>query len=480
MQGMERRFVERLTIRTVLLAGFGLMLGLWLLAGYQVTQRLRGAQQDSAAVSVRYQQAQELLASMRAQVLEASVLLRDALLDPDPVAQADHRRSIEGAYAAIDRILTQYVPFLDSTAERERVGRLRQEIREFRSASDEVLATDSSRWPAEARTLLRRFMPKREAAIRVSDELQSLNRAAFIDQQRAVSEMQAAMQRQIWTVFGVALAISLAIGLLASRHATRLERRLMEQHEREERIAGDLQRLSARLVQAREDEQRRIARELHDEVGQALSAVKVQLAVAERGMAHMPGARALLADAQSSTDVALHSVRDLSHLLHPSALDDLGLVAALDSHVADFRRRHRIAVEFQHEGHERRLQPETERAVYRIVQEGLTNITKHAGATAGTVWLTTDPESVTVAIEDNGVGFDVADVERPGKRRGLGLLSIRERVAGLGGTVRIESTAGRGSRIEVALPSVEPPRIDDLDPVLVASIMDADSEVDGG
>ena len=78
----------------------------------------------------------------------------------------------------------QYVPFLDSAAERERVGRLRAEIKEFRSASDEVLATDSSRWPAEARTLLRRFMPKREAAIRVSDEVQALNRAAFIDQQR--------------------------------------------------------------------------------------------------------------------------------------------------------------------------------------------------------------------------------------------------------------------------------------------------------
>ena len=146
----------------------------------------------------------------------------------------------------------------------------------------------------------------------------------------------------------------------------------------------------------------------------------------------------------------------------------------------DFRRRHGIAVDFQHEGHDRRLQPETERAVYRIVQEGLTNIARHAGATSGTVRLTTDPASVTVAIEDNGVGFDVADVERPGKRRGLGLLSIRERVAGLGGTVRIESTAGRGSRIEVALPSVEPLRIDDLDPVLVASILDADSEVDGG
>ena len=156
------RVVERLTIRAVLLSGFGLMLGLWLFAGYQVTQRLRRRSATAPAVSARYQQAQELLASVRPQVLEASVLLRDALLDPDANAQAEHRQSIEKAYGAIDALLTQYVPFLDSAAERERVDRLRAEIRNFASASDEVLATDSSRWPAEARTLLRRFMPKRE------------------------------------------------------------------------------------------------------------------------------------------------------------------------------------------------------------------------------------------------------------------------------------------------------------------------------
>ena len=283
-------------------------------------------------------------------MLEASVLLRDALLDPDVTAQAEHRQSIERAYSAVDTVLMQYVPFLDSAAERERVDRLRAEIREFRLASDEVLATDSSRWPAEARTLLRRFMPKRESAIRVSDEVQALNRAAFIDQQRDQTGMQAEMQRQVWTVFGVALGISMVIGWLVSQHAAWLERRLTEQNDREERIASDFQRLSARLVHAREEEQRRIARELHDDVGQALSAVKVQLAVAERRIETMGAARALLADAQTSADAALHSVRDLSHLLHPSALDDLGLVAALESLVADFRRRHQIAVEFVHRG----------------------------------------------------------------------------------------------------------------------------------
>jgi signal transduction histidine kinase len=471
------RFIQRLTIRAALLTGLGLMLGLWLFAGYQVTQRVRTAQRNDAEVGTRYQQSQELLASVRAQVLEASVLLRDSLLDPDVTAQDEHRRSIKEAYDGIDQRLTQYVPFLGSPAERDRVERLRAEIREFRTASDEVLATDSSRWPIEARMLLRRFMPKRESAIRVSDEVQALNRTAFIDQQRQLRAMQTEMQRQVWTVFGMAMGVSLLIGWVVSRHAAALERRLIEQHDREERIASDLQRLSARLVHAREEEQRRIARELHDEVGQALSAVKVQLAVAERRIERMGAARALLADAQTSADSALHCVRDLSHLLHPSALDDLGLVAALESLVADFRRRHQIAVEFIHQGQDRRLHAETERAIYRIVQEALTNIARHSEATAGAMRLTIEPSMVRVTIEDNGIGFDVADVERPGKRRGLGLLSIRERATGLRGQVNIEST-GQGSRIEVELPAVAPSRIDDLDPDLVDSLID--SEVNRG
>ena len=243
------RIIERLTIRTVLLAGFGLMLGLWLFAGYQVTQRVGQAQRNSAGVGTRYQQSQELLASVRARVLEASVQLRDALLDPDVAAQAEHRQSIEKAYAAIDTSLGNACrsSIRPQNANESIVFALR-----FVNSvpSDEVLATDSSRWPAEARTLLRRFMPKRESAIRVSDDVQALNRAAFIDQQREVTEDA-----------GRDAASGLDRVRCGARHqpGDRLagiaacgdaRRRLLEQHDREERIASDLQRLSARLVHA--------------------------------------------------------------------------------------------------------------------------------------------------------------------------------------------------------------------------------------
>ncbi|HEY6509620.1 MAG TPA: ATP-binding protein, partial [Vicinamibacterales bacterium] len=152
----------------------------------------------------------------------------------------------------------------------------------------------------------------------------------------------------------------------------------------------------------------------------------------------------------------LRSVRDLSYLLHPSALDDLGLVAALESHLADCGRRYGIAVDFSHDGMDGRHDEETERALYRIVQEALTNIARHAHARTARVHLSGDAATCRVVIEDDGVGFDVTDAERPGRRRGLGLLGIRERVSQLHGTVRIESRDHGGTRIEVEVPNRDP------------------------
>ena len=468
---MHTWFARPLTIRAALLAGFGLTLGLWLFAGYQVTLRIREAQGEAAAVGTRYLHAQDLLAAIRSQVLVSSVLVRDALLNPDPASASADRAEIERAYDAIDDQLNRYVPFVGSPAERERVGRLGSEAHQLRSASEEVLTADRTQ-AGDARLLLQRFMPQREAAVGVSEEVQSLNRAAFVEQQRAITGSQASLQRQILTVFGVALAISVSIGWLAFHHTTRLERHLTQQRAREERIALDLQRLSARLVHIQEEERSRIARELHDAVGQALSAVKVELLVAERTLERLaPGAN-LLQDAQVNADSALRSVRDLSHLLHPSALDDLGLVAALGSHLAEYSKRHEIAVAFLHAGIVGRQPAEVERAVYRIVQEALTNVARHAHARRVRVALAVESDVLRVVVEDDGRGFDVSDAEQPGRRRGLGLLGIRERALQLGGTVCVSSRFGDGTQIQVDLPTrSRPGSIGDASEPIVGSAL---------
>jgi len=476
---MRRWFARPLTIRAALLAGFGLMLGLWLVVGYHVTLRMRLAQRDAAAVSTRYLHAQDLLSAIRSQVLVSSVLVRDTLLDPKSASAPAQRLEIERAHDAIENQLSRYVPFVGSPIERDRLASLRKEALGLRTASEDALATNHSL--PDARAALRRFLPQREAAIRVSEEVQALNRAAFVEQQEAVADRQASMQQQVLTVFGVALIMSLSIGWLAFRHAARLERRVTEQRVREERIGLDLQRLSAKLIDIQEDERRRIARELHDAVGQALSAVKVELLVAQKKLARTRWGQ-LLSDAQANADSAFRSVRDLSHLLHPAMLDDLGLVAAIDSYLIEFGKRHEIAVRFVHTRIQGRHPVEVERAAYRIVQEALANVARHASARRADVTLSADSDSLHVAIEDDGVGFDVADAEQPGRRRGLGLLSIRERAIQLGGTVRVTSRVAAGTRILVDLPARPQPTrmVDTSNPVAGTTLLTGVPEVGHG
>jgi signal transduction histidine kinase len=320
-----------------------------------------------------------------------------------------------------------------------------------------VLGSDSARWSSDARLLLRRLVvPKREAVMRLSEDVQTLNRAAFVQQQADIAQIYRETQLRIWEQLGVALAISIAIGILATVYGGRLERRLQRQGQRDARNAQDLQRLSARLITAQEEERRSIARELHDEVGQVLTAVKVELSIAQRSLEASGCPARLLEDSQSITERALYTVRDLSHLLHPSLLEDLGLPAAIDWYLRGFGRRHELRVELLHEGMDGRLRREAEANIYRIVQEALTNVAKHAQASKCRVYLQRLPTTVLVTIEDDGRGFDVAEVEQAGTQRGLGLIGIRERVWQVQGTLRLETSPGKGTRLTVECPADKP------------------------
>lgn len=453
MPGIMEQEQLRRPIRAGLFLGFGLIVGVWLFAGYYFTRRIADVEQQAAAINARYTRAQELLSTVRAQVLLGSVYVRDALLDPDPTAASAYRRRLVDSYKLVDQALQQYVPVLGSDAEREQVMGLRAEISDFRRTMLDVLATDATRWPMEARTLLQtRVMPRRELVISLSEQAQALNRGAFIQQQSAIADVYRVTQRRIWQTLGVALATNLGIALLATLYAGRLEDQLRRQRAKDVQSTRDLQDLSAKLLNAQEEERRSIARELHDEVGQALTAIKVELAVAQRAIDSGGGAASALDDVRSIADGVLHTVRDLSHLLHPVLLDDLGLASATEWYLKGFGRRHDVRVELLHDRMDQRLAPETETAVYRIIQEALTNVAKHAKATSCRVYLQRLTNTILITIEDDGVGFDPADTRSASGPRGLGLVGIRERVEQLHGTVRLESAPGKGTRLTVELP----------------------------
>jgi signal transduction histidine kinase len=442
--------------------GFLLTAGTWLFAGSFFADRIRRLEGDAAQVGRRYMEAQALLSETRAEVYRASIYVRDALLDPAPEPE-NYRDVLEASYRRADDLLAEYVPVLGSVTERERAERLRREIAELRDANLGVLSTDSSRWRIEAGELLtRRIMPKREAAIQVANELQTLNRNAYVEQQAEAAGLYREIQNRFWQTFGLAVLATLGIALLSAFHVSRLERHLREDQEKDARTAIELQKLSAKLVSAQEEERRTIARELHDEIGQVLAVIKMDLSHAARLIASGEASTDVLDDARSITDRALHAVRDISHFLHPPLLDDLGLSAAVDWYVQNINKRHELNVDLKSQNMAARLPSDLEVAVYRIVQEGLTNVLRHAKARHCEVELTRVDNRVVVQVRDDGVGFDPKQPRRVEAGHGLGLIGIRERVMQLGGQLRLDSTPGRGTmlRAEFQIPGEEKPAVE--------------------
>jgi signal transduction histidine kinase len=296
-------------------------------------------------------------------------------------------------------------------------------------------------------------VPTRESITRISDDIRSLNQDALRDQQRDVANLHDALRRRIWWTSGLAVALGLAMALIAARHAGRQEWRIRQQHVQEREHKRDLQRLSAELVHVQENERRAIGRDLHDEIGQALMTVKLDLSTVARSSQVSGSAAQALADARSTTDGAIQSVRHLSQLLHPAMLDEFGLAVTLDAHLRMFSQRSGVATELVHDGMDRRIAPELEICVYRVVQEALTNVAKHAQAATCRVFLHRLSHSLLVTVEDDGKGMSpMLRRDNDDQLPGIGLVGVRERVTRLGGRLEVDTRVGKGTRLTIELP----------------------------
>jgi PAS domain S-box-containing protein len=223
---------------------------------------------------------------------------------------------------------------------------------------------------------------------------------------------------------------------------------LMEQIAVRKRTEAELQRLSQRLVEVQEQERRAIARELHDEIGQILTGLKMTVELTRR----MPAETAnegFDRISQQVNDLLAH-VRNLSLDLRPAMLDDLGLLPAIFWHIDRYSKQTAVKVNFIHSAIEGRYAPEIETAIYRIIQEALTNVARHSQVNVVTVLLWSDSETINAQIEDQGVGFDPESVLSSGHSNGL--TGMRERAALLSGKLSIESSPGSGMCVTAELP----------------------------
>jgi signal transduction histidine kinase len=211
-----------------------------------------------------------------------------------------------------------------------------------------------------------------------------------------------------------------------------------------QRVASDALR---RVVAAQEQERRRLARELHDETGQALTSILLGLKPLEEALAGQAGAPAL-AELRQLVVEALQDVRRLAVELRPAVLDDFGLVPALERLTASFAEQSGIRVDFHSTLGEIRLPTDVESSLYRVVQESLTNIAKHANAENVSVSVVRRTTAVAAVIEDDGAGFD----QRAVREESVGLLGMRERLALLDGHLEIESRPGAGTTVVAEVP----------------------------
>ena len=221
--------------------------------------------------------------------------------------------------------------------------------------------------------------------------------------------------------------------------------------------------LSVRLMTLQDEERRRIARDLHDTTGQTLSALKMTVASLQHSAHSIPRISGLIDELDALAEEALREIRTTSYLLHPPLLDEAGFASAARWFVEGFSKRSNIEVECDIPQQSKRLSKECELVLFRVLQESLTNVHRHSGASTASVTLTIDQGRLELQVIDNGSGIEetrLAQVEEPGRQLGVGIAGMRERVRKLGGRLELQSSKA-GTKLSVSLPmaSVIAPQI---------------------
>jgi signal transduction histidine kinase len=442
----------KLNTRAILLAGFGGLLALMASAGFDAVSILRQIQTRNDRIRNEFVDRNRTLERIRSNLYLSGTYLRDYLLDPDARAAETHHANLEKARREIDIAMRSYERFLPPEEAAVFSG-LKQGIGDYWRVLDPVL-----HWTPEQRRdrsyifLRDEVFPRRISMLGIADRIAAVNEEQLNSGNRQVGSLFAQFQERL----GITLAITLGLGLVLAAFSMfqilRLERETAQRFTEIVKARAELKELSAKLVEAQENERRAISRELHDEVGQSLSALLVELGNLSAALSD-GAARELRSHVEVIKTLAensVHVVRNMALLLRPSMLDDLGLVPALQWQAREVSKRTGMRVDIAADHVSDHLPEEHKTCVYRVVQEALHNCAQHADAQLVRVTVQEEPDKLLLAIQDDGRGFPSP------QGRGLGLLGMEERVTHLGGSFHVDSRHGQGTllRIELPLPSV--------------------------
>jgi len=428
----------------VLVLGFGGLLAIMAAAEAASLWLLATLRDNDTHLQARFLERNRMLEQIRSNIYLSGTYVRDSLLAPEDSGAQAQRSALETLHHNTDTTLAGYAQSLEP-GETAPFAALRSEIEAYWKVLDGTFV-----WSADERLKYRyaffydQLVPRRTAMLQIADRIEALNEDALKRGAEKLGELFSRLRMGLVAMIAMTLIGGAILAALTILHILRLEGEAHRRFLESVQAKAGLQELSAKLVRAQEDERRALSRELHDEVGQAFSAVLME---SENLLDLDPvdSSRSRLEAIRGLAQKGIDEIRNMALLLRPSMLDDFGLLPALDWQARETAKRTGMRVEVSHELADD-LPEEHKTCIYRVVQEALNNCARHAQARVAQVSVRSQPGQILLSVEDDGSGFD------PARVRGLGLLGMEERVRHLGGTFEIDSRPGRGTCMRVSLP----------------------------
>ena len=433
----------------VLALGFGTLIALIAILSIGAIRRAQAIYSEMESTQEAYLQAESFRRDIATDMYLADILVRDYLLDPSPQNAPLHRQQLLEIRSSLQKRLDQLAATTTTDSDSPRLERLQNVVQSYWDSLDPIFDWTAQEKAQKSWYFLRHnVLPRRQAVVDLAREMAKLNHDNLEHERQRTKESRRVLESFLYRMMGFALAFGTLVALLTTHRVASLERKQQQQRRQIEETQSNLRKLSRRLVQAQEGERKALSRELHDEVGQTMTALGIEISNLQKLRNSDPEAfAARIEDAKQLNKKAMNVIRDLAMGLRPSMLDDLGLEPALSWQGREFSRRTGVPASVQVTGALDELSDAQRTSIYRIVQEAFTNCARHARAKNVLVSVCAEENRIALVVQDDGIGFDAS-----ARRSGLGLLGIQERVQDLDGSLRISSEKNKGTTLRVEIP----------------------------